>query len=207
MKKILQIVLNILIVLLVCAFLGAIFSAVSCLLTSNWDNAPLLFVSGFISVCITSFCIRLIINISTKKLVGSLSVEMEKVKQGNLTYTINSSKFGILKKLSGIVNRILDDIRSLIKDFFQFSESIVEASAKVNSTSEVASVSISEISATVDEIARGASEQAKEAQNRQQQQMRVTKLPGKHDPGKDEQVLDPLVRPQHLQIGHHVLPS
>lgn len=165
MKKIFKKTSNILLILAVFVLLGAIFSVISCSLTSSWDKAPVLFISGTISVAITLFVLRTIITSSNKKLIRKMHSEIEKIRDGDLTVTINPKDYGVLKSISTIINNILEDIRLLIKGFFQISQSIVEATENVNAASEEAASSLNEISMTIDEIAKGASEQATEAQH------------------------------------------
>lgn len=165
MKKIFKKTSNILLILAVFVLLGAIFSVISCSLTSSWDKAPVFFISGTISVAITLFVLRTIITSSNKKLIRKMHSEIEKIRDGDLTVTINPKDYGVLKSISTIINNILEDIRLLIKGFFQISQSIVEATENVNAASEEAASSLNEISMTIDEIAKGASEQATEAQH------------------------------------------
>lgn len=122
-----------------------------------------------ISCAITALVIKTTVELTIKSLAGRFSGEMEKIKEGDFSRLVESSKYGVLSKVSSNVNTVLSDIRILIDSFFNLSASIVQASRKVQKTANDASTSISEISRTVDEIAKGASEQAEHAQESVQQ--------------------------------------
>lgn len=140
--------------------LGIIFGAVTSLITKMWTLAPLFIASGLV----TAFLIKLLLDMSMKKMIKRFAGEMESIKQGDFSKLVDSKAYGSLGSLSSAVNAVLSDIRVLIDGFYQLSNSIVQSSRKVGSTSEEAAAAIMEISKTVDEIAKGASEQAQEAQ-------------------------------------------
>lgn len=140
--------------------LGLVFGVITSLITKQWSILPLFMVSGFI----TALVVKLLLDLSIRRLAKRFSNEMELIKQGDFSRLVDSKSYGALGGVSSIVNSVLSDIRVLIDGFFTLSGSIVQASRKVGMTSQEASVAIMEISKTVDEIARGASEQASEAQ-------------------------------------------
>ncbi|MGI6777277.1 MAG: methyl-accepting chemotaxis protein [Acetivibrionales bacterium] len=164
MKKVFNAIIKALPAIIIPVVFSGFFCVLTCFLTSNWDNAFLYFLSGLITAIVLAFLVRIIVQVSTKKLIARLSLEIEKIEQGDLRFAIDSKKYGVLKELSSVVNHLLGDIRSLVEGFSQLSKAIVQASAKVNTASDEASAAINEISLTVDEIAKGASDQAKEAQ-------------------------------------------
>jgi len=117
-----------------------------------------------ISTIISSVIVKIILDLSIKRLASNFSNEMERIKQGDFSHLIDSRSYDILSGVASIVNVVLSEIRSLIDNFFTLSKSIVQASRKVSNTSQEASAAMEEISKTVDEIAKGASSQAEEAQ-------------------------------------------
>ncbi len=117
-----------------------------------------------LSTVVSSVVVKLMVDLSIKRLAKKFSGEMETIKMGDFSHLLDSQSYGIMSSVSSIVNVVLSDIRSLIDGFFTLSVSIVQASRKVSSTAQDASDAIGEISKTVDEIAKGASDQAQEAQ-------------------------------------------
>lgn len=116
------------------------------------------------SAVISAFIIRFSVQVSTKKMVGKFSSEMELIKSGDFSHLVESRNYQALGGLSSAVNGVLSEIRTLIDSFFTLSISIIQSSRQVTSTANEASRTIQEISKTVDEIAKGASDQASEAQ-------------------------------------------
>lgn len=137
-----------------------VFSIILYYITTNILVFPILAVMWLI----TSVIIIFFINLSIKKLVGRFSNEISLVKQGDFSRLIDSKSYGILGGVASVVNSVLSDIRSLIDSFFNLSSSIVIAVGKVNTTSQQASNVMADITRTVDDIAKGASSQAEEAQ-------------------------------------------
>lgn len=117
-----------------------------------------------LSTVISAVIMRVTIHFSTNELVNEFSSEMELIKNGDFSRLVESKKYAMLGSLSSSINAVLSEIRTLIDGFFTLSLSIIQASRKVSATSEGAASSIRDISKTVDEIAKGASEQAMEAQ-------------------------------------------
>jgi methyl-accepting chemotaxis protein len=93
-----------------------------------------------------------------------MATDLDAIKQGDYTKFIEPKKYGALGAVASIINAVLSDIRTLIESFFTLSLSIVQASRKVGSTAQEASSAMGDISNTVNEIARGATLQAQEAQ-------------------------------------------
>ncbi|OGO80661.1 MAG: chemotaxis protein [Clostridiales bacterium GWC2_40_7] len=146
--------------LILSILLGLVFGVVASLITSNWSSLWILTVAGFI----TAFITKLFIDISIKGLARRFSGEMDVIKQGDFSKLVDSKSYGLLGGVASNVNAVLSDIRILIDGFFSLSFSIVQASRKVGATAQEASGAMNEISKTVDEIAKGASSQAQEAQ-------------------------------------------
>ncbi|HHW47976.1 MAG TPA: methyl-accepting chemotaxis protein [Clostridiaceae bacterium] len=146
--------------LIISISVGLIFAIVTCIMTGEWMMLPYFALSGII----TALVLRILVNISIRKITSRFASELELIKEGDFSHLVDSKSYGALSGASSIVNSVLSDIRVLIDGFFTLSKSIVQASRKVSLTSQEASTAIMEISRTVDEIAKGASEQASEAQ-------------------------------------------
>lgn len=129
-------------------------------LKSTLSYFLLFILCSIIAVFVSGFFIRR----SLKKLVVHFSNELEVIKKGDFSHLVESQKYESLSGVASTVNSVLCDIRILIDSFFKLSLSIVESSKKVSDTAQNASAAMEEISKTVDEIARGASEQADDAQ-------------------------------------------
>lgn len=140
--------------------LGLLFGLAASLITNNWTALPILVTAGII----TAFITKIFIDMSIKGLARRFSGEMDVIKQGDFSKLLDSRSYGLLGGVASNVNAVLSDIRILIDSFFSLSFSIVQASRKVGSTAQDASAAMDEISRTVDEIAKGASSQAQEAQ-------------------------------------------
>lgn len=147
----------------VSVIVGIIMSTIYFVISQNTQKFLGAFFILFSSI-ITSFIIKITIDLSMKKLINRFSGEMEIIKQGDFSRLVDSKSYGALGNLSSVVNVVLSDIRVLIDGFFTLSMSIVQSSRKVGTTAQEASAAITEISKTVDEIAKGASDQAHEAQ-------------------------------------------
>lgn len=117
-----------------------------------------------LAVFVTAFITKIAYDFNTKSLTKRFQSDLEVIKQGDFSKLVDSKSFGNLGGVSSIVNAVLSDIRILIDGFFTLSLSIVQSSRKVGTTAQDASNAINEISKTVDEIAKGASSQAQEAQ-------------------------------------------
>ena len=145
--------------------LGFIFSIIDSVKATGesfmFHSFVLFVLYGFIAIAV----VNTVATVTLNKLTKRFAAEMELIKKGDFSHLVVSKTYGNLSEVSSTVNVVLSDIRSLIDGFFTISRSIVHATAKVNTTAEEAAEAINEISKTVDEIAKGASEQAIEAQH------------------------------------------
>lgn len=117
-----------------------------------------------LTALVTALFVRVCNNYIVKKTSDRLAADLNVIKQGDFSKLVESKRFGVLAGTASVINSVLSDIRSLVEGFFNLSLSIVQASRKVGTTASEASAAITEISRTVDEIAKGASSQAQEAQ-------------------------------------------
>ncbi|NLY19308.1 MAG: methyl-accepting chemotaxis protein [Clostridiaceae bacterium] len=139
------------------AAIGFVFS----LKTDNW----LIFVFFTSFAVVEGILLKFAMELSIKKLANRFSTEMNKIKQGDFSVMITPKEYGILGPVATAVNVILSDIKKLIDGFFQLSLAINSASYTVNTVSQNASEAIQLISRTTDDISKGATSQAEEAQN------------------------------------------
>ncbi len=137
--------------------IGVLFS----ILTNYW----LLLLIFPVFALINTLAVRLVLELSIKRLAGSFSKEMQKIKEGDFSVFVNSNDYGILGGVASSVNSVLSDIRNLIDGFFQLSLAIKGASYTVDEVSNGAFDAINLIARTVDDISKGATSQAEEAQN------------------------------------------
>jgi methyl-accepting chemotaxis protein len=117
---------------------------------------------------ICSILIAVTIKIGTdktfKRIIGNMNKDIEKANQGDFSHMIDIENAGIVSQVSIGINSIIGEMRTLVNNFFSISTLIVESTAKVNTASELASAAMGEIAQTVDQIAKGASSQANDAQ-------------------------------------------
>ena len=146
--------------LLTSVAVGLVMSAVYVLITGRYVEALLVLATAII----TSQVMRIANGIMIRRISRKFEEELNVIKQGDYSRFLDPNSFGVLSGIGSSLNSVLSDIRSLIDSFFSLSHSIIQASRKVGSTAEQAVAAITEISKTVDEIAKGASDQAVDAQ-------------------------------------------
>lgn len=137
-----------------------IASAVFQLLFKNWMVTIAVFVLNLFMFMIVRWFIRYNVNSMLKQ----FSNEIREVQKGNYLKGISEGNYKMVGELVPTVNIILDDIRSLVQQLFSLISSIRNSSSQVEDASENAVSAIEQISLTVDEIAKGASEQAIQSQ-------------------------------------------
>lgn len=122
----------------------------------------------FIATLISNFIMFAIVRSTLKhqmnKIIKKFSQDISAVKQGDYSKLITSKDYEMIGEVAPVVNAVLHDIRELIERFFSLVSSINNASYQVNTTAENAVHAIEQISVTIDEIAKGASEQAAQSQ-------------------------------------------
>ncbi len=98
-----------------------------------------------------------------EKTIKQFAKDLQEVKQGDYSKLISTKTYGKIGEVAPVVNAVLHDIRELIEGFFTLVNAMNNASYQVDTTAETAATSIEQISITIDEIAKGASEQASQA--------------------------------------------
>lgn len=124
-----------------------------------------IFVILAVFALLEAIVIKKVLEIEVRKLADRFSDEMQKIKEGDFSVMISSKEYGILGPVASTVNTVLSDIRKLIDGFFQLALTIRSSSYTVNSVSQNATEAVQLIAQTTDEISKGASSQAEEAQN------------------------------------------
>ncbi len=147
--------------LIATAVVGVLMTAVFVLITGEFSKGLLVLVTAFL----TYLVLRLINTIVSKKISEQFDTELEVIKEGDYSKFLEPRYFGSFSGIASVLNSVLSDIRNLVDGFFTMSISIMQASRKVGATASKTVSSITEISKTVDEIAKGASDQAADAQN------------------------------------------
>ncbi len=145
---------------IVMIIVGLVMSIIYVILTKNFLGALWVLLTSIVTTLVMRTCNNFIVRKNAERFAADLDV----IKQGDYSKFIDSKSFGILSGIASIINAVLSDIRALIEGFFTLSLSIIQASRKVGTTAQEASAAITEISKTIDEIAAGASDQAREAQ-------------------------------------------
>jgi len=128
------------------------------------SNNAVLFILFLVTAIFSGLIADLNIKFTLKKLISRFSTELDVIRDGDFSHLVDSSKYENLKGVTSSVNSVLSDIRILIDSFFSLSSSIIQSSKKVSSTAIEASDAMQKITKTVEEIAKGASEQAEDAQ-------------------------------------------
>lgn len=148
------------VVLGVSTLVGLIVGIVLAVYTKQW-------ILGIIipAICfVNSIIVRVVLELSIKRMAEKFSKEMQKIKEGDFSVLIIAKEYGILGGVASTVNSVLSDIRSLIEGFFQLSQAIKSASYTVDEVSKGAFEAINLIASTVEDISKGAINQAEEAQ-------------------------------------------
>ena len=141
--------------------LGFILGGVFYFRTRDW----LVFIVFGLFALVEAVVIRYIIESGIRKLTERFSNQMQKIKEGDFSILIIPKEYGLLGPIATTVNVMLSDIKKLIDGFFQLSLAINSSSYTVKTVSKNASDAIQLISHTTDDISKGATSQAEEAQN------------------------------------------
>ena len=156
-KKTVNVLQTILTVTLV---IGLLFGVLCGLATGNWLAPLFILAAAFLTALLTKWLTER----SFAKLAKSLEAEIDVFKAGTFTHYVTPENYGALRGIASSTNDLLNDIRTLINNFFSLSRSIMGSSYQVNETAQTASTAIGEISDTINSIAKGAADQAQESQ-------------------------------------------
>jgi len=147
-------------------FLSAgIFALILCIITKLITNlSTLQFIGVFIIIGAAFEGLTYILIKETKNKLESVVYVMDRIKNKDLSQTIDLSKFKGLEAVSSSFNNLIEDLKSIMGSLKAISLQLVNASDMLNTHSEKINESMDQMAATVDDIARGASEQAVEAE-------------------------------------------
>jgi methyl-accepting chemotaxis protein len=122
----------------------------------------ILVIASNVIVCIL---IMVILMSAAKSVAGKFADTMNAAGNGDFSFHIDEEEFKALGKVSGHMNNVLNEVRSIIVKSYETTKAIVSSVHEVDASFNEATASINEIARTVDAIADGATKQAAEAHN------------------------------------------
>jgi methyl-accepting chemotaxis protein len=149
------------IVLITATIIGFAIGFLFYMRTEDW----MVFIVFGVFAMVEAFVVRTVFESGINKLAIRFTNEMQKIKDGDFSVLIVPKEYGILGQVATTVNTVLSDIKKLIDGFFQLSLAINSSSYTVKNVSKNATDAIQLISQTTDDISKGATSQAEEAQN------------------------------------------
>jgi len=149
------------IVLITTTILGFVLGALFYFRTKDW----LVFIVFGAFALIEALVVKFVLELGIKKLTSRFSDQMQRIKEGDFSVLISPKEYGLLGPVATTVNVMLSDIKKLIDGFFQLSLAINSSSYSVKTVSKNATEAIQLISHTTEDISKGATSQAEEAQN------------------------------------------
>jgi len=148
-------------VLLIPTILGFALGILFYFRTKDW----LIFIVFGLFALVEAFFVRFLLGRDIQKLAARFTEQMQKIKEGDFSILIIPKEYGLLGAVASTVNTMLSDIKKLIDGFFQLSLAINSSSYTVKTVAKNALDAIQLISHTTDDISKGATSQAEEAQN------------------------------------------
>lgn len=101
---------------------------------------------------------------SVNSKMESIAYMMERIKNKDLNQILDFSQFQDLQSVSTSFNNMIEDLRTIMSSLKNVSKGLVEACNLLNTNTDKVYISIDDISATMNQIAYGASEQAAESE-------------------------------------------
>jgi len=101
---------------------------------------------------------------SVRSKVNSIAYIMERIKNRDLSYSLEFSEFEDLQEVSTSFNNMIADLKSIMSSLKDITKRLVDAAELLNNNTTRVNQAIDDISASMNEIAHGASEQAAEAE-------------------------------------------
>ena len=133
---------------------------------TGYDNYMLIFLICTISNVTMSTLLFLIFSSITKKQTANVSDVLESISQGNIDLQFddvtNNKAFA---KISEHMRSIGLEIRSLVESTYEVTKSMLQSSFEITEKVNNASLSIQEVSGSIEEMSAGAAEQALETEN------------------------------------------
>lgn len=102
--------------------------------------------------------------VEIEKQANAFTAELQEIKKGNYAKLIDTGKYNLLGSIPNEVNETLKELQFIINNSFDLTFSIINSSKKMASTAEDTFRLVDEISTTIEEIAKGATSQAQDAQ-------------------------------------------
>jgi len=118
---------------------------------------------GVLAVLIT-MCILFFFSNRMTRSIKQLLINMEQIKQGNLTVKSNIQSNDEVGRLSNSFNITIDAVAGLIKNVQKVSKETTFSAQSLTTTAQESKVSAVEVSHAISEIASGAAQQAREAE-------------------------------------------
>lgn len=114
---------------------------------------------------ILSLLLSVIISLSITRPIKKLREEFKKVENGDFTANVKLNRKDEIGTLITSFNAMMENTRSIIKEVSNFSQSSRNTANTLFSSIEQGDITFEQISKAVEEIATGASEQAKDTSN------------------------------------------
>lgn len=158
-----QMSLTILIVSIVLGIVvGLIFKGIT-----GYDNYMLIFLICTVSNVTMSLLLFLIFSKTTKKQTANISDVLESISQGNVNMQFDeiANHNKAFAKISEHMRSVGLEIRSLVESTYKLTKSMLQSSFEITTKVKNASVSIHEVSGSIEEMSAAATEQAIETEN------------------------------------------
>ncbi|MTI47529.1 MAG: chemotaxis protein [Firmicutes bacterium] len=149
-----------LIVFIVPVIISSILGGLIWFITDTWYMLPLFAGVGLIN----SIILGLFLRFSIKKITERFHNDMESIKEKGFTEILEHKSYGVISGISSSVGKVMSEMGQLIQDFFQMLDSIVNLSHLLNTKSNETRLSTEQISSAMNDISKGATEQAADTQ-------------------------------------------
>ena len=116
-----------------------------------------------LNTAILEFTVYILLKIVQMR-IESVSYIMERIKNRDLSQTLETSDHENLKVVSNSFNSMITELKSIMSALKEITKQLVDTTMLLNTDTGTLTHSIDDISATMNEIAHGASEQASEAE-------------------------------------------
>ncbi|KAE9629116.1 HAMP domain-containing protein [Defluviitalea raffinosedens] len=119
---------------------------------------------GLICILI-SVAIGILISLSISNPLRTIMNLMGKVEQGDLTVSLDLTGKNEIGKLSVSFNNMIKNIRNLLLETDSITKKVEQDANIIKSSSEQSALAASQVASAINELAEGAAEQAKQAEN------------------------------------------
>ncbi len=122
------------------------------------------FTTLFIVMLILLEGIAFVVSIQAKNQMDSVVYIMSRIKNKDLNCSVDISQYKGLEAVSETFNSMVEDLKSIMVSLNTITEQLVKDTDMLNTNTKRVTDSIDDISMTMNEIARGASDQASESE-------------------------------------------